>query len=258
MVKRAEAIQKTIKKLRRLRTKRQVNNMLNIRNGPEVTDTINLPLQNKIRVWREKHGWQGLYKIITIDGYNITLDIINRPTIFRSTVIRPYHRDPNKDDLAIPQFDQNNEAHPEYRPEPINSGGAPSKFLIKPSRQAPQSRRRGRPAGSKNKPKTPPPTIFIAKREVDDLQLAIKLYNNGVITSPGAPFEGSNAIEIDDLVNRGVFSFERYNKIKYEGIYIFGSRIVKEIKNKTINILYEKSRLVIASYNNKEKHSILI
>ena len=44
MVKKAEAIQKIIKKLRRLRTERQVNNILNTRNGPEVTDTINLLL----------------------------------------------------------------------------------------------------------------------------------------------------------------------------------------------------------------------
>jgi transposase InsO family protein len=44
MVKRAEAIQKAMKELRRLRAERQVNNALNTRNGPEVTDTINLPL----------------------------------------------------------------------------------------------------------------------------------------------------------------------------------------------------------------------
>jgi hypothetical protein len=44
MAKRAEAIQKVIKKFRRLRTKRQINNILNIYNSPEITDTINLLL----------------------------------------------------------------------------------------------------------------------------------------------------------------------------------------------------------------------
>jgi hypothetical protein len=44
IVKRAKAIQKIIKKLRRLRTKRQINNTLNTRNGSEITDTINFLL----------------------------------------------------------------------------------------------------------------------------------------------------------------------------------------------------------------------
>jgi hypothetical protein len=98
----------------------------------------------------------------------------------------------------------------------------------------------------------------MAKREVDDLQLAIKLRNEGVITSPGAPFEGSDATEIDDLVNRGVFSFEKYNEAKHGGTHIFSSRMVREIKDKTTSKLYEKSRLVIANYNNEEKHLLLI
>jgi hypothetical protein len=93
---------------------------------------------------------------------------------------------------------------------------------------------------------------------VDDLQLVIKLYNKEVITSPGALFEGSDATEINNLVNRGVFSFEKYNEAKHRDIYIFGSRIVRKIKDKTTNKPYEKSRFVITSYNNEEKYSLLI
>jgi hypothetical protein len=44
MVRRAEAIQKAIKKLRHLYTDRQINNALNTRNSPEVTDIISLLL----------------------------------------------------------------------------------------------------------------------------------------------------------------------------------------------------------------------
>jgi hypothetical protein len=258
MVKRAEAIQKAMKELRRLRAERQINDALNTRNGPEVTDTINLPLQSEVRVWREKHGWQGPYKILAIDGHNITLDMVNGPTTFRSTVIRPYHRDPEEnDDLVIPRFDQDNEAHPEGEDQPRHEANT----TIRPPRQArieaPQPRRRGRPAGSKNKPKETPPTAFMARREMDDLQLALKLRNEGVITTPGAPFEGSDAMEIDDLVNRGVFSFEKYNEAKHGGTHIFGSRMVREIKGKTTDKPYEKSRLVIAGYNDEEKHSLL-
>ena len=237
MIKRAEAIQKAMKELRRLRAERQVSDALNTRNGPEVTDIINLPLQSEVRVWREKNGWQGPYKILAIDGHDITLDMMNGPTTFRSTVIRPYHRDPDEADH-----------------ETDATTGPPRKARI----EAPQPRRRGRPAGSKNKPKAvASPTAFIARREDDDLQLAIRLRNEGVITSPGAPYEGSDAIKIDDLINRGVFSFEKYDKARHGGTHIFGSRMVREIKGKTTSKPYEKSRLVIAGYNDEEKYSLL-
>jgi hypothetical protein len=54
-----------------------------------------------------------------------------------------------------------------------------------------------------------------------------------------------------------VFSFERYDEAKHGGIHIFGSRMVREIKGKTTSMPYEKSRLVIAGYNDEEKHSML-
>jgi hypothetical protein len=49
------------------------------------------------------------------------------------------------------------------------------------------------------------------------------------------------------------FRFEQYNPTKHDGIRIFKSRIVNEIKGKGINKPYEKSRFVIQSYNNDGK-----
>jgi len=57
----AEAIRKAIKEVRRLYAIRQVNNALGIRNGLNTLTTLNLPLQSKVRVWREKGGWLGPY-----------------------------------------------------------------------------------------------------------------------------------------------------------------------------------------------------
>jgi len=53
---RAKAIHKAIKKVWRLYTTRQVNNVLGIRNGLNTLTTLNLPLQSKVRVWRKKGG----------------------------------------------------------------------------------------------------------------------------------------------------------------------------------------------------------
>ncbi|KAF8849041.1 hypothetical protein BDZ45DRAFT_604970, partial [Acephala macrosclerotiorum] len=41
-------------------------------------------------------------------------------------------------------------------------------------------------------------------------------------------------------------------------IRIFNSRLINEIKSKTIDILYEKSRLIIQEYNDKKKEIIFM
>jgi hypothetical protein len=42
-----------------------------------------------------------------------------------------------------------------------------------------------------------------------------------------------------------MFRFKQYNSVKYKNIRVFKSRIINEIKGKTINASYEKFRLII-------------
>ncbi|EFQ87534.1 hypothetical protein PTT_16949 [Pyrenophora teres f. teres 0-1] len=90
---------------------------------------------------------------------------------------------------------------------------------------AAQPRKRGRPPGSKNKRKA---HAYITKKEQDDHELAIKLRNDGVITTSGAPLEASDDQEISDLVGRGVFKFEQYNEKLHGRIRIFKSRLLSK------------------------------
>jgi hypothetical protein len=53
VTKRAEAICVATKEVRRLQAEKQVKDALAIRNGPD-TNTLDLPLQSDVRVWREK------------------------------------------------------------------------------------------------------------------------------------------------------------------------------------------------------------
>jgi hypothetical protein len=92
MVKRSEAIQKATKALRKIAAERQVADALNTRNGPATEDVLALLLQSEVLVWRESDGWNGPYKIISIDGHNVTVNMVNGPTTFRSTVVKPYYR----------------------------------------------------------------------------------------------------------------------------------------------------------------------
>ena len=149
--------------------------------------------------------------------------MVNGPTTFRSTVVKPYYR-PD---------------HLWTDPDAPHAPHAPPADVTVPL--AAQPRKRGRPPGSKNKRKA---NVYMTKKEEADYELAIKLRNDGVITTPGAPFEASDEQEISDLVGRGVFEFELYDKELHGGIRIFKSRLVREVKGKTTKP-YEKSRLVI-------------
>ncbi|CAE7221385.1 hypothetical protein PTTW11_11413 [Pyrenophora teres f. teres] len=107
------------------------------------------------------------------------------------------------------------------------------------------------PTDNKDKPE-----VYITKKEEADHKLAIKLRNDRVITTLGTPFEASDDQEISDLVGRGVFEFEQYDKERHGGIRIFKSRLVREVKGKTTKP-YEKSRLVIQGYQDHGKEAIL-
>jgi hypothetical protein len=56
VTKRAEAIRAATKEVRRLYVERQVKDALAMRNGPDTKNTLDLPLQSDVRVWREKEG----------------------------------------------------------------------------------------------------------------------------------------------------------------------------------------------------------
>jgi hypothetical protein len=56
VTKRAEAICAVTKEVRRLYAERRVKDALAIRNGPDTKNTLDLPLQSDVRVWRKKEG----------------------------------------------------------------------------------------------------------------------------------------------------------------------------------------------------------
>jgi hypothetical protein len=93
---------------------------------------------------------------------------------------------------------------------------------------AAQPRKRGRPLGLKNKLRKA--HAYVTKKEEDNLELAIKLRNDGVITTLGAPFEASDDQEISDLIGCRVFKFEQYNDKLHSRIWIFKSRLGREVK----------------------------
>ena len=267
---RAEAIRMAMKEVRKLHAKRQVNDALAMRNGPSTLTTLNLPLQSEVRVWREKDGWQGPYKLLAIDGETCTIDMPRGPTNFRSTVVKPFYRE------------QIEEQEPVVTHEPGSPG---DRYENQPPNQP---RGRGRPKGSRNKPRpnqhirhsdrqstnTSQGTdddqfiaaatsegkifrAFMTRKEHADMDLALELRKRGTINTPGRPFEKAQQQEIEGLIARGVFEFMKYDYVKHSGVRLFNSRLVNEVKGKSTDKPYEKSRLVIQAYNDEGKELIL-
>jgi hypothetical protein len=218
---RAEAIQKAMKALRKIAAERAATEALNIRNEPPTEDILELPLQSEVMVWREKKGWQGPYKVIPTEGYEVTVNMVNGPTTFRTTVVKRYYRNEDTENGNLAADTMTNHQTPAAEP------------IVR------LPRRRGRPAGSKNKVNVY--AQCLTKKEEDDYAQAIKLRQDGVINTSGAhPFEASDQKEVDDLVGRGVFSFELFDPQEHGADRIFKVWMVLEINGKTM-VPYEKS-----------------
>ncbi|WYZ42470.1 hypothetical protein EsH8_VI_000169 [Colletotrichum jinshuiense] len=87
---------KATDEVRRIHARRQVADALAARNGPDTQPTLDLPIQSLVRVWREKQGWQGPFRLIATNGEDCTVDLPHGPRTFRSTVVKPYYEDPDE------------------------------------------------------------------------------------------------------------------------------------------------------------------
>jgi len=92
---RAEAAIKAMTELRGIIAKRKINDVLSTRNGPNIAKIIQLELGTEVRVYREKKGWQGPYKVLSIALGKVIIDLTNGPTDFATTYVQPYLRAPD-------------------------------------------------------------------------------------------------------------------------------------------------------------------
>ncbi|KAI0996801.1 hypothetical protein K3495_g11382 [Podosphaera aphanis] len=246
---RAQAPEKAIKMLRQKSANRSVQDALNNRHWPDTSQNFSLPIGSEVRVWRENKGWMGQYKIISINNHNVTVDIPGAhsgPTKFRSTTVQPYfHEDDetneiseNNEDLTKNSSAEENSDYDEYTPPNFGNHA---------------KNKRGRSIGSRNKAKPhnyqaalqdafllceAPNEVMLSTKEENDRNLSLKLRAEGKITANGDQFQASDQLEIDNLIEKGVFEFVKYDELTHVSSY-------------------EKSRLVVQGHSDKEKKETL-
>ena len=292
ITKRTETIKDAMSEVRKLKASRQVADALAARNGPNIMKTLRVPIHGEVLVWRESKGWTGPYTLLAhnADGTTCSVQVNDRPVEFRITAVKPYKRD---DTTGTPRPAEQAEsaedsAEDDDDGEPVKDRIDDGEYVPKPI--APEKRGRGRPKGSKNKPKVittaadsinqeqgaqgtigtmmmdieyamlsgnPVTAAYITEKEKCDADLAVELRRQGKVTAPGAPFEQADQTEIEALIGRGVFRFERYDPRRHAGVRVFKSRMVHEIKGKATDNPYEKSRLVVQGYSDADKKMVL-
>jgi hypothetical protein len=60
------------------------------------------------------------------------------------------------------------------------------------------------------------------------------------------------------LIANNILEIIKYNPKIYKNKYIFKSRFIRKIKNKTIDFFFEKSRLIIQVFKDKKKKNLLL
>ena len=81
---RANAMTKAISELRKLKAQQGVQDALNARNSPDTIQTLPLALSlgSEVRIYREKKGWTGPFKVLGIADSDIIVDTRNGPVTF--------------------------------------------------------------------------------------------------------------------------------------------------------------------------------
>jgi hypothetical protein len=79
---RGKAITKAMKQIAEPHVKRQVTDALRQRNGPNISDTLDVLIGEDVLVYREDKGWKGLYTLVLNNGQTCTVTLLSGPTQF--------------------------------------------------------------------------------------------------------------------------------------------------------------------------------
>ncbi|KAL2073526.1 hypothetical protein VTL71DRAFT_10852 [Oculimacula yallundae] len=227
---RAAALHRAIEEIRHLKSKRMVQDALNIRNRPSITMTKGNPY---------KGYWDGPYPLLLTNKEDCVVETNNGPTTFRSTSIKLWYQTEHEE----------SEESVESTGDVENSSNNPDsealtlklKVTIEPKKPPPRNRQ--------------PPKRFRNDINVFTVTIDGKIfYKEGSVFDK--QFEKSRLKEINGLIAIGVFELIRDDCLP-PGVRLFGSKFVDQIKFEGTQKAFEKSRLVVQVYNDAGKKTVL-
>ena len=100
---RARVIKLAMKEVMKIRANRQITDALQQRNGPQ-TAVHEWPVGSSVLVWRiHQKKWTGPYRLLSIEGETCSVLVDDKPTSFRSTIVKPFKiKSPSVPDFTPP------------------------------------------------------------------------------------------------------------------------------------------------------------
>ena len=262
---RAIAMKKAMNEMRKFNVNRQINDAFNTRNGLSTTHFHDLPLNSSVLMYREgpagrSNTWKKPFNLINIENESAILNLPNGPIKFKTTSIKSYH-DPSdldindednslngenpkisdvSDFLEHPTSPEANDENSEHSSSPeANAENRPSPNDDSAIRPIRRGRRRSRKQISEKN--------FIFTSD-------IYFFSN--IPTNHHPYVESRKKKMIELIEKRIFISINKKKMS-EGMRIFNSRFVDEVKNVDTKSTFEKSRLMMQTYNDSIKHFVL-
>ncbi|KAM4058734.1 cwf18 domain containing protein [Hirsutella rhossiliensis] len=215
------------KALRKINAQRKVQTALNTRNGPDTALRLplSLALGSEVRVFREKHGWQGPYKVLEVTDTEIAVDLDNGPAKFR-TLAAQTHQHNNHSFLNTIRS--------------TTSSSKPSSLPPTTQQPLPLPTTEDQPKPFEYpEPKRPRRQSTIVCSPV---QFIVHHEANAFLPS-GYELKERSQAPLTNLLAAGVIVPEEFDANKHGGYRVFKSRM--------------KSRLVVQGYNDDGKRGIL-
>ncbi len=225
---RAMTIEKAMIEMRKFRAERQVADALNIRNDLIIISIHDLFLNSNVLIWRENRKWIESFKLLNMNDEICKIELSSESIDFRSTVIKSFLIESSIDDVQ--SINEKVQSIDSSDDENQNFASEISARLIRAKRL------------SLRYQNFADITVFL-QDEVDSSFVSI-------FTST---FIESRRKEINDLLKRQIFEIIIISEV-LKNVRIFNFRFVDEIKHSDTSQAYEKSRLMIQTYNDHERH----
>ncbi len=230
---RAIAIEKAMTEMRKFKAERQVADALNTRNESIVISIHDLSLNSNVLIWRENNNqrdkWIESFKLLNMNNEICKIDLSSESIDFRSTVIKSFHVKSTVDVQSINDVELENVS---------SSDDEYQNFASEISVRFIRARR-----------------LLLWYQNFADI--TVFLQNDEEISSTSTfTFADSRRKEINELLKRQVFEIITISEVS-KNVRIFKFRFVDEIKHSNISQTYEKSRLMIQTYNDHEKTLML-
>jgi hypothetical protein len=237
-----------------------------------------LSLNSNVLVYRERNdnqskSWKDSFKLLNINDESVIIEFSSDSTKFRSTTIKSYYDD-NLDlensSLSISITDLNSLIIAFVSK---SSNMSSSNDQLQSNDQFVASNQESKLEISSNSFKRDRDRLrkyfastaylnFVFSTTVDLVFASISLFAvafklDSIIHIAFSQFVESRQKEINDLIEKDVFQSVNKNDVSLD-VRIFNSRFVNEIKHLDIDKAFEKSRLVVQTFNDQNKNLILI